>query len=107
MKRLLDTLIAHWKLIVSIGDYAFSLDRKKETPRPRLPQALGTTHKRVTRLWLCSWSAYRRFLFSASFSTAASKSSISAFGSFFMAIKISATELSSGSVFMTRHPPHY
>jgi hypothetical protein len=39
MKRLLDTLIAHWKMIVSMGDYAFSLDRKKETPRPRLPQA--------------------------------------------------------------------
>jgi hypothetical protein len=38
MKRLLDTLIAYWKMIVSMGDYA-SLDRKKETPRPRLPQA--------------------------------------------------------------------
>ena len=39
MKRLSDTLIAYWKMIVSMGDYAFSLDRKKETPRPRLPQA--------------------------------------------------------------------
>ena len=39
MKRLLDTLIAYWKMIVSMGDYAFSLDRKKESPRPRLPQA--------------------------------------------------------------------
>jgi hypothetical protein len=44
MKRLLDTLIAYWRMVVSIGDYAFSLDQKKEAPRkeaprPRLPQA--------------------------------------------------------------------
>jgi hypothetical protein len=37
MKRLLDALIAYWKIVVSMGDYA--LDRKKEAPRPRLPQA--------------------------------------------------------------------
>ena len=37
MKRLLDTLIAYWKIIVSMGDYAFGLDRKKETPRLRIP----------------------------------------------------------------------
>ena len=40
MKRLLDTLIAYWKMVVSMGDHAFFwLDRKKEAPRPRLPQA--------------------------------------------------------------------
>jgi hypothetical protein len=43
MKRLLDTLVAYWKMVVSMGDYAFSLDRKKEAPQeaphPRLPQA--------------------------------------------------------------------
>jgi hypothetical protein len=39
MKRLLDTLIAYWKMVVSMGDYALSLDLKKEAPRPRLPQA--------------------------------------------------------------------
>jgi hypothetical protein len=33
MKRLLDTLIAYWRMVVSMGD------RKKEAPRPRLPQA--------------------------------------------------------------------
>ena len=36
MKRLLDTLIAYWTMIVSMGYYAFSLE---ETPRPILPQA--------------------------------------------------------------------
>jgi hypothetical protein len=39
MKRLLDALIAYWKMIVSVGDYPFSLDQKEEAPRPRLPQA--------------------------------------------------------------------
>jgi hypothetical protein len=39
MRRFLDALIAYWKMAVSIGDYALSLDRKKEAPRPRLPQA--------------------------------------------------------------------
>ena len=39
MKRLLDTLIAYWKTVVSMGDYAFGLNRKKEAPCPRLPQA--------------------------------------------------------------------
>jgi hypothetical protein len=37
MKRLLETLMAYWKMI--LGDYAFSLDQKDEAPRPRLPRA--------------------------------------------------------------------
>ena len=43
MKRLLDTLIAHWKMVVSMGDYALSLDRKKEAPRPRQTAAKTTS----------------------------------------------------------------
>jgi hypothetical protein len=40
MKRLLDALIAYWTtMVVAMGDYALNLDRKKEAPRPRLPQA--------------------------------------------------------------------
>jgi hypothetical protein len=39
MMRLLDTLIAYGKMVISMGDYAFCLDRKNESPRPRLPQA--------------------------------------------------------------------
>ena len=57
MKRLLDTLIAYWKMIVSMGDYAFSLDRKKETPRPKTPTSTSVPRiSEVTRLWLCSYS---------------------------------------------------
>jgi hypothetical protein len=39
MKRLLDALIAYWRMVVSMGDYALSLDQKKEAPCPKLPEA--------------------------------------------------------------------
>jgi hypothetical protein len=41
MKRLLDTLIAYWKMVVSTGDYALSLDQTKEAPHKHI----GTTNE--------------------------------------------------------------
>jgi len=59
MKMLLDTIIAYWKMVVSMAITLLVWTERKRLLVRDSHRHIDTTHKRVTRLWLCSYSQRR------------------------------------------------